>query len=73
MSDERFEFLTANATSNATTEEIAAVSAVLDGALDELAAAGSTTAPALTTWQRGRRPMRAPLTRGDGAWRGFSG
>lgn len=69
MSDERFEFLTANATA----EEIAAVSAVLDGALDELGADRSTTVPAATAWERGRRPVRAPLTGGRGAWRSFSG
>lgn len=69
MNHERFEFLTANATA----EEIAAVSAVLAGALDELAADRSTTSPAATAWERGRRPVRAPVTRGAGAWRSFSG
>ncbi len=54
--------------------DIAAVTAVLTAALDELAAAqaaeGGVT---VSAWQRSQRQLRAPLTPGAGAWRSFSG
>ncbi|MDP3208102.1 MAG: acyl-CoA carboxylase subunit epsilon [Rhodoglobus sp.] len=57
-----------------TPEEIAAVSAVITGALEELAAAQSVedSAP-ISAWQTNQRPIRRVLTPGPGAWRSFSG
>jgi hypothetical protein len=53
--------------------EIAAVTAVIRGVLDELAAAEETRSAASTTaWQRSQRPLRSPLTVGAGSWRSFS-
>ena len=57
-----------------TDEEIAAVTAVLHGALDELAermAARPAAGP--SAWQRSQRSVRRELHPGPGAWRGFSG
>ncbi|MEQ1736786.1 MAG: acyl-CoA carboxylase subunit epsilon [Rhodoglobus sp.] len=57
-----------------TPDEIAAVSAVLAGALEELAAAQSVEdAAPISAWQNNQRPIRRPLSPGPGAWRGFSG
>lgn len=57
---------------NATDEEIAAVSAVLKAALDELAAAsGPDDGPVVSAWNRSQRGLRAPLSPGPGAWRSF--
>ncbi|HOB56410.1 MAG: acyl-CoA carboxylase subunit epsilon [Microbacteriaceae bacterium] len=57
---------------NATDEEIAAVSAVLQVALDELAAAqGPDDGPVVSAWNRSQRGLRSPLTPGPGAWRSF--
>lgn len=54
--------------------DVAAVTAVLTAALDELAAAqaaeGGVT---VSAWQRSQRQLRTPLTPGAGAWRSFSG
>lgn len=56
----------------ATVEEIAAVTAVLQTALDELAAEQSVVAgPTVSAWERSQRPMRGTLTPGAGAWRSF--
>ncbi len=57
-----------------TPEELAAVTAVVTGALEELAAAASVddTAP-ISAWQANQRPIRRVLTPGPGAWRSFSG
>jgi gamma-glutamyl:cysteine ligase YbdK (ATP-grasp superfamily) len=57
----------------ATTEEIAAVAAVLQAALDEMAARMDAQAPVVSAWQRSQRGLRTPLRPGPGAWRGFSG
>jgi len=57
----------------ATAEEIAAVTAVLQGALDELAAHLDAAPPVVSAWQRSQRGLRVPLRPGPGAWRGFSG
>jgi len=60
--------------SGATPEEIAAVTAVLHGALDELAAeAAPQSAAIVSAWQRSQRAVRSPLSPGTGAWRSFSG
>ena len=57
-----------------TPEELAAVTAVIHGIVDELAADEATRALHVTTaWQRTQRRLRAPLSPGPGAWRGFSG
>lgn len=56
----------------ATVEEIAAVTAVLQTALDELAAEQSVVAaPTVSAWERRQRAIRTTLTPGAGAWRGF--
>lgn len=57
----------------ATAEEIAAVTAVLQGALDELAAHLDAEPPVVSAWQRSQRALRGSLRPGPGAWRGFSG
>ena len=58
----------------ASTEEVAAVTAVLTAALQELADdLGAAGAPRISAWQHSQRPIRTPITPGPGAWRGFSG
>jgi hypothetical protein len=60
--------------SGATAEEVAAATAVLRGALDELAAAnGAHVAPVVSAWQRSQRPIRGTMVPAPGAWRSFSG
>ncbi len=56
---------------SATDSEIAAVTAVLTAALDELAAAQNGESPTVSAWQRSQRALRTPLTPGAGAWRSF--
>ena len=57
-----------------TPEELAAVTAVIHGIVDELADAEATRALHVTTaWQRTQRRLRQPLHPGQGAWRSFSG
>ena len=59
---------------NPSPEEIAAVTAVLQASLAELAAEQAlldTSAP--TAWQRSQRQLRAPLHNARGSWRSFSG
>ena len=51
---------------NPTPEELAAATAVLQAALDELAGMHRLEERAPSSWERGRRPLRAPLPRG--AW-----
>jgi len=56
-----------------TPEEVAAVTAVLQASLAELAAEQElldSTAP--SAWQRSQRQLRVPLHSGRGAWRSFS-
>ena len=54
--------------------DIAAVTAVLTAALDELAAAQAVEGGVrVSAWQRSQQQLRAPLTPGAGAWRSFSG
>ncbi|MEP6480572.1 MAG: acyl-CoA carboxylase subunit epsilon [Rhodoglobus sp.] len=58
----------------ATDEDVAAVTAVVRGALVEIAAgieleAGITQ----TAWQRSQRAIRGTIATGPGVWRGFSG
>lgn len=47
-------------------EELAAVTAVLQAALDELAGVHRVEQRTTSSWERGRRPLRMPLQRG--AW-----
>jgi Acyl-CoA carboxylase epsilon subunit len=57
----------------ATDEEVAAVTAVLRGALEELSAAHEAdAAPVVSAWQRSQRPVRGALAPGAGAWRSFT-
>ena len=54
--------------------ELAGVSAVIAGLAQELADDElHAAATGQSAWQRSQRPIRTPLTRGHGAWRGFSG
>jgi uncharacterized protein (DUF1800 family) len=53
--------------------EVAAVTAVLTGVLEELAAEqGRRELNGPTAWQRSQRTVRQPLHPGSGMWRGFS-
>ena len=55
-------------------EEVAAVTAVLQASLDELAAAQELlNADVTSAWQRSQRQLRRPLHNARGAWRSFSG
>jgi hypothetical protein len=57
---------------NPTPPEVAAVTAVLTGALDELANERERDAGVRqSAWQRSARAIRTPLTPGYGAWRSF--
>lgn len=57
-----------------TAEELAAITAVIHGVVDELAADEATRALRVTTaWQRTQKRLRAPMSPGAGAWRSFSG
>ncbi|GAB2452224.1 uncharacterized protein (DUF1800 family) [Conyzicola lurida] len=57
-----------------TPAEVAAVTAVVTAALEEFAEAQERdTAPVTSAWQRSQRPVRTPIERGRGTWRGFSG
>lgn len=56
---------------NATPTEIAAVTAVLTAAVEELSAHHQDERPAESQWQRTRRSLRSPLQPGPGAWRSF--
>ena len=53
---------------NASDLEIAAVTAVVTAALDELAATAGAE-PEITAWQHSQRGLRTPLHAGPGAWR----
>lgn len=58
----------------ATPEEVAAVTAVLTAALEELAEQLAVeSAPRTSAWARRQRALRVPLVPGPGAWRAFSG
>jgi hypothetical protein len=59
---------------NPDAEELAAVTAVLAGVLEELAAEQGRREQAVTSaWARSQRAVRTPLTPGAGTWRSFSG
>ena len=53
--------------------EVAAVTAVLGAALEELASDHERDAASgPTAWQRSQRAIRTPIVRGHDTWRGFS-
>jgi len=59
---------------NPTAEELAAVTAVIAGVLEELANEHSrAAADGPSAWQRSQRQLRGPLHPGAGVWRAFSG
>jgi len=61
-------------TADVTAEEVAAVTAVVEAALEELAASMTAdSAPAPSAWHRGPGAVRGTLRPGAGAWRSFSG
>ncbi|MGV8881063.1 MAG: acyl-CoA carboxylase subunit epsilon [Rhodoglobus sp.] len=55
----------------ASPEEIAAVTAVIQGAVDELADA-AVAPPLVSAWSRSQRPIRGNVVPGAGIWRGYS-
>jgi len=54
---------------NATALDIAAVTAVVTAALEELSAEQSATAPEVSAWRRSQRGLRTAIHPGPGAWR----
>jgi aryl-alcohol dehydrogenase-like predicted oxidoreductase len=59
---------------NPSSEELAALTAVLAEVLEELAAEqGRRESAATSAWARSQRGVRATITPGAGAWRSFSG
>ncbi len=60
--------------SGANAADVAAVTAVLRAALDELAAELEID-PGVgqSAWQRSQRAIRGTISPGNGTWRGFSG
>ena len=60
--------------SGADPDDVAAVSAVVQAALDELAAGLEVEGGVgQSAWQRSQRGVRGTITPGAGAWRSFSG
>jgi len=56
----------------ASAAEVAAVTAVVSGALDELAAQLEVESErGESAWQRSQRPVRGTITPGVGSWRTF--
>ncbi len=55
-----------------TPAEIAAVTAVLQATLTQLAEEATRKEIGPTAWQRSQRPLRGPLHPGAGVWRSFS-
>jgi hypothetical protein len=59
---------------NPTTEELAAVTAVMIALVEEAGSAeNEDTTMVQNAWQRSQRPIREPISPAVGAWRGFSG
>lgn len=59
---------------NPSAVEIAAVTAVLSGVLEELAGTANThTVTPPSAWSRAQRPIRQPIFPAAGRWRSFSG
>ncbi|CAN5209564.1 hypothetical protein BH11ACT4_BH11ACT4_01770 [soil metagenome] len=58
--------------SGATAQDVAAVTAVVRGALAQLSAdLDGKTPSGVSAWQRSQRPIRGTITPGAGAWRSF--
>jgi hypothetical protein len=58
---------------NPDASDLAAITAVLTGVLEELAAArGALEHVGPSAWERSQRVLREPLKPGPGAWRSFS-
>jgi hypothetical protein len=56
-----------------TPAEVAAVTAVLGAALEEIASDRERdSATGTSAWQRSQRAIRTPIVRGHDGWRGFS-
>jgi hypothetical protein len=54
--------------------ELAAITAVLTAALEELAAEqGRRKSAGPSAWERSQRGLRRPVNPGPGQWRGFAG
>jgi hypothetical protein len=59
---------------NPDADDMAAVTAVLAGVLEELAAEQGRRQQATTSaWERSQRTVREPVHPGPGVWRSFSG
>ena len=59
---------------NVTDDEIAAVTAVLQAALEEHAALNDAhEGTSVSAWERSTRGLRSTLTPGPGKWRSFEG
>ena len=59
---------------NPDADDLAAVTAVLAGVLEELAEEqGRREQAVVSAWGRSQRSLRAPLFAQNGAWRSFSG
>jgi hypothetical protein len=59
---------------NPTPTEVAAVTAVLAGVLEEISGhVEANEGRTQSAWARAQRPLRAPMHPGAGVWRGFSG
>jgi hypothetical protein len=57
---------------SATSDDTAAVTAVLSVALSEASADHIEELPRPNAWEKSQRSLRRTFTHGDGAWRGFS-
>ncbi len=74
VSEDQVEADLAVISGNPDTTDMAAITAVLAGVLDELAAEqGRRELSTPSAWSRSQRTMRPPLQPGSGAWRTFSG
>ncbi|MFT2816947.1 acyl-CoA carboxylase subunit epsilon [Leifsonia sp. A12D58] len=60
-------------TPHVSSTEVAAVTAVVRGLLQEESADLRTPAPGQSAWQKSQRALRSPLSPGTGVWRSFSG
>ena len=59
---------------NPSAEEIAAVTAVVSAALEEVAAErGRVAQTGPSAWALSQRPFRQPITPSNGVWRNFTG
>ncbi|NYF11571.1 hypothetical protein HDC94_002727 [Leifsonia sp. AK011] len=54
---------------NATAVDIAAVTAVVTAALEELSSEPSAEPAEVSAWRRSQRGLRSPIHPGPGAWR----